>query len=100
MFNLIKPAYAAPVPLSTIFPFGNLSSIGEFIGFFVGTLMSIIGLLILFYFFYAGWKYLISGGNKEELAKARAMVTHAIIGAIMLLGLFLLMYVLPQFLGI
>lgn len=98
---VIKPVYAdaTPVPLSTVYPFGNTISIGDFISKLIHPVLEIAALLILFYIFFAGWKYLTSGGNKEELAKARAMVLHAIIGAILLLALFVVMYTLPFLLG-
>src|SRR5437868_14734748 len=99
MMHFIKLFFAQGVSLKDIFGFSKFDTLGQFISAFLDPLFGLVGVLILFYFLYAGWKYLVSQGNKEELAKARAMITHAIIGAVILIVLFIVIQYLTQIFG-
>lgn len=52
---------------------------------------------VVIYFLLGAFKYLRSGGNKEEVEGSRQMITHAIIGFIILMFAFLVLQFIPQF---
>ena len=56
---------------------------------------SIAAVLIIIYFLSGAFKYLKAGGNKEEVEGARQMITHAIIGfMILIFAFFMLQFLL------
>lgn len=91
--SLVTPAYAASADLSKIFGFGDLTSLGQGISRFVVPIFSIAATGVVFYFVIAAFRYLTSGGDKEQLAKAKAMITHALIGFILLMLSFLIIQI-------
>ncbi len=76
------------------------SSVGGLISSLIGPAFDIAGVLLIFYFIFAAFKFMTSGGDKEALASARAMITHAVIGFLALMLLFLVVQFIPQFLGL
>lgn len=77
------------VDISQQYAFGDLKNLGQGLDRLVGPAFVIAGLAVIIYFVIAGIKYISSGGDKEELSKAQAMLTHALIGFILLIMLFL-----------
>ena len=84
----------ASVNISQQYAFGDLGSLGEGISRLTTPAFSIAAALVVFYFIFGAFKYLASGGNKEELAKAQQMITHAIIGFVLFMLLFLIVELL------
>lgn len=100
MENFIKPAYAAPVNLQEEFAFGFIDSLSEGIGFLIGPAFNIAAIAVVFYFLFAAFKYMTAAGNKDETAKAQAMITHSLIGFLLLMAVFLVLQFLPEFFGL
>lgn len=54
------------------------------LGSFLSPLLNIAFFLVVFMAFYwlvwGAWQYIVSGGNKESLAKARARIRWALVG--------------------
>lgn len=98
-FELVTPVYAAKVDLGQNYDFGNYQSLGDLLSKVLPTVFSIAAVGVLFYLVIGGFKYLISGGNKESVSSAREMITHSIIGLLILLMVFLVMQFIPQFFG-
>lgn len=92
--------YLATVPLSNEYAFGNLTSLGGGLSFLVPTVFLLATAAVTIYLLYAGFKFLTSGGDKESLASARAMITHSVIAFLMLILLFLVLKYIPEFFGI
>ncbi len=92
---MISKAYA--VELNKEYGFGWVSSAGYFLGLYlVPIVFEIAGIAVLFYTVFAAIKYMTSGGDKEAVASARAMITHSIIGFLLLIFVFLfLQYIFP-----
>lgn len=86
----IEIVNAAPIPLDNQYGFGIFSSFAEFINKLWGPLFNIIVIAIFFYFVFASFKFLTSGGDKEAISSAKNMITHAIIGLIALILLFII----------
>lgn len=84
------PVYA-DVPIGEKFGFGDITSFGQATKSLVGPIFSIASFLVILYFLLGAFKYLRGGGNKEEAAEARQMISHAIVGFIILMFAFLIL---------
>ena len=86
MKNLI-----ADVPIKDKFGFGDIGSLGQGTSQLVMPIFSVAAFLVILYFLLGAFKYLRSGNNKEETADARQMISHAIVGFIILMFAFLIL---------
>ena len=99
-FSLIPTAYAA-VDIKKEYAFGDIESLGQGTSRLVLPTFSIATTAVVIYFLIGAFKYLISAGNKDQTASARAMITHAIIGFVLLmLAFFVIPFVLSNLFGI
>jgi hypothetical protein len=85
---LLTPVYAV-VDISKEYAFGDLTNLGIGFSRLVAPGFAIAIVAVVFYFIIGGLKYLTSGGDKETISSAQKMITHAIIGFILLIFLFL-----------
>lgn len=92
---MIKEAYAA-VDISQNFGFGNIKSLGEGINLLVAPVFSVATTLVVIYFLVGAFKYLTSGGDKEALASAQNILTHTVIGFVILIFIFLVLQFIPE----
>jgi len=58
--------------------------------FFIKTLLSLVGLIFLIMLIWAGWKYLTSQGNEDEIKKSLSQIRSAIIGLIIITSAYIL----------
>ena len=94
---LVTPVYAAnpcPAPGSGVqikdcFGFGGITSLGEGFSKLLPIIFSAATFLVIFYFLLGALQYLRAGGNKEEVGKGRQMITHAVVGFVLLILSFL-----------
>mgnify|MGYP001615073996 CR=1 FL=1 len=86
-----------PFNIGDWFGFGDIKSLGQGTQTLVLPFFSIAASLVVIYFLLGAFKYLKSGGNKEEVDGARQMITHAIVGFIILMFAFLILQFIPQF---
>lgn len=87
----IIPAYAQ-VDLGQKFGFGGIPSLGAGTSKLVVPAFSIATTLVVIFFLIGAFKYIISGGDKEQLAAARNMIAQALIGFVILMFIF---FILP-----
>lgn len=91
----------AQVDIGKNYAFGGIKSLGEGAGLLVTPAFSIATLAVIIYFLIGAFKYLTSGGDKDAIAGARAMITHAIVGFILLMFAFLIFqFLLSSLFGI
>jgi hypothetical protein len=67
------------------------SSAGQFITTLITPIFSIFAFAVLFYFIWAGFLWMTSGGDKEKISKAKGMMTHVVIGLLVLILSFLVL---------
>lgn len=79
------------------FGFGNITSFGDAVSKLVTPIFSIAAAAVIIFFLWGAFKWLKSGGNKEEIAAARQIIIHTIIGFIILMFAFFIMQFIPQF---
>lgn len=96
----INPVFAQ-VNIGKEFGFGDITSLGDATSRLVKPAFELSAATVIIYFLLGAFKYLTSGGNKEEIEKARQMITHAIIGFIILMFAFLILqFLLSSLFGI
>ena len=84
-----------PVDLSTQYGFGWLKSLSEALAVLIVPAFGIASAAVLFYFLFGAVKIITSSGDKEKVASARNMITHAFIGLLLLVMTFVLLQVIP-----
>lgn len=85
--------------LSIFYPFAKINSIGELVSLITGPAFSVAAAAVVIYFLIGAFKLLASGGDKEAIASGRKMITHAIIGFLLLMMMFLILQYIPRALG-
>ncbi len=81
----------AQVNIGEKFGFGDIQSLGQATDKIVDPIFSFVAALVVIYFLWGAFKFLSSKGDKEAVAEARGMITHAIIGFIILMFAFLIL---------
>jgi hypothetical protein len=101
LVTLPIPAYAVDsVNLADQYGFANNGSLGALLGKIEPVAFTIAAIGVTFYFAIAAFKWITSGGDKGALDGARNMMTHSVIGILMLLMLFLVLQYLPAAIGL
>jgi hypothetical protein len=98
---MIPTAYAATTnafDLGENYGLGYIKTVGEGFSHLIRPSFEIAGAALIIYLVVAGFKWIASGGDKEAIASARAMITHAIIGFALLILFFLVLKFLPEYL--
>lgn len=90
----------AQVRIEDEFAYGYIKSLGQGVSLLVAPTFSLAAAVVTIYFLIGAFKYLTSAGDKEAAASGRAMITHAIIGFIILIFAFLLLQFLPEAFGL
>ena len=93
------------VNLGSQYSFGNIGggdtpAVPELISRLMGPAFSVAALLVTFYFIIGAFKFMTSAGDKAKVGEAREMITHAIIGLILLLMMWLILRFIPEFFGL
>lgn len=95
---MIKKVYAAD--LKNEYPFGDLTNLGDTFGYLAIPAFSVALLAVVIYLLIGAFRWMNSGGNKENIQKGRDMITHAIIGLLLLIFMFLILQYLPGAIGL
>lgn len=90
----------SPVPLELAYGFGWINSLAESTQLLVNPAFALAATVVTIYFIIGGLRFLLSGGDKEGITKARNMITHAIIGFILLILSFIVLQFIFQFFGL
>ncbi len=90
----------ADVKIGEKFGFGDITSLGQGTSQLIAPFFSIAAVLVIIYFLLGAFKYLRSGGDKEEVQGARQMITHSMIGFMLLIfTFFIIQYLLSTLFG-
>lgn len=101
IINARPPGADTGIDIGEKFGFGDLGSLGQATNQLITPAFSIAAVLVIIYFLLGAFKYLKSGGDKEEVAGARQMITHAIVGFLILMFAFLILqFLLSSLFGI
>ena len=99
MIELIKPAFAQNMPqvrtnLANEYAFGDIKSLGDGLSHLAGPMFYLAATAVTFYMVIGAFKFITSGGDKNALQGAKNMITHSIIGFVLLIML-VVPYILP-----
>lgn len=99
LFSKIAPVYATinVLPASDILPRINpYCAVGSFI-----RLILIIGFVVaMIYFLFGAVKYITASGDKAAIESARGHIANAIIGLVLLLSVFAILFFIETFFGV
>lgn len=76
------------IEIAKCFGFGDITSLGDATSRLVMPAFSLAAVGVIIYFLMGAFKYLHSAGDKEEAMAGKNMITHAIIGFIILIFVF------------
>lgn len=96
---MIKEVYAA-VDIEKEYDFGDVISLGQGIDRLVLPAFSIATAAVVIYFLVAAFKLVSAGSDKDALEGAKNMITHAIIGFLLLFLAFAILQFIPYFFGL
>lgn len=100
MFELIKPVEAASVNISDSYEFSGIRSLGDALSQLALPAFAIAASAVSIYFAVGAFKYITSAGDKNKISSARDMIIHAIIGFILLIGMFFILQIIPGLIGL
>ncbi|MDO8429373.1 MAG: hypothetical protein Q7S88_01975 [Candidatus Daviesbacteria bacterium] len=99
--QITSPVYAQNVTkdLASTYDFGYLNNFGQFINMLLPLVYFVATTAVVFYTIFGAIKFLISAGDKTAVSAARDMITHGVIGLVLLIMLFLVLQFTNQFFG-
>lgn len=94
--------YAQNIPLDPPAGFGNLADITlpGIISTAIKLVLVVAALIAFFYLVWGGIKWITSGGDKEQTAKAQGTITAALVGLVIVFAAWAIIKLLEQFFGI
>ncbi|MFH0937083.1 MAG: hypothetical protein V1808_02230 [Candidatus Daviesbacteria bacterium] len=98
--SFVTPAYAATLDLGEQYGFGKIKTLGEGVNLLVEPAFAIATTAVVIYLIVGGVRFLTSGGDKENISKARNTITHALIGFLLLMVTFLFFQFFFEFFGL
>lgn len=99
--SLVQTAYAAePINIGQAYDFGHVNTLADGVALLVVPAFSIAAIGVVFYFLFAAFKIITAAGNKDAITSAQQMITHAVIGFVLLMLSFVILQFVPQFFGI
>lgn len=78
----------AAIDLSTQYGFGGFKSVSSVLSTMLPRAFQVAAVAVFFYLLIGALKFILSGGDKEKVSSGRQMITHALIGLVMLVILF------------
>lgn len=76
------------------------SNLNRIIGTIINTVLSFTGVIFMVLIIAAGEMWLTAGGNSEQTDKARNLITHAVVGLVIVFSAFIITnYVVPTVLS-
>ena len=67
----------------------GIETVGDVVNRILGFFVPFVGIILVFTFVWAGYELLTSGGNPDKVKSAKAKLTTAIIGVVILFSAFL-----------
>lgn len=65
---------------------GGATDLPVLVGRIINTLLSVLGIIFVCFVVYAGFLYLTAAGNPDAVKKAKALLTQAIIGIVIIVA--------------
>lgn len=100
MLNLVINTLLAVTAAQPTIPTQGLPNFGELVAFVFTWSLNILGIVVFVMIFYAGFQLFTPGGNTAKVNEAKSQMANAILGAIILLGAWIILYTInPDLVG-
>lgn len=86
---MIPKVFASTLDLGQEYGYGQIQNIGQATSSLVGPAFMIATVAVVIYFLIGATRFIFSGGDDTKIKAAREMITHAIIGFVLLMLTFL-----------
>lgn len=97
---MFKPAFAV-VEIEKTYPLAkNFPDLGTLISLLLKNVFVLAGLIFFFVLIFSGLKYILSGGNKENIQKAGAGITNALMGIIIIFVSYWIVVIIEKLTGV
>lgn len=93
MLELVKTAYAQAVNTE----FGPATNIGDYISLVMGRVLPLLGGIALLMMIYAGYLYMTSQGNTDQINKAKDIIIGVLVGIVLI---FSIEFIVGQVIGV
>ena len=78
---------------------GGTSDLYTIVGRIINVVLGFLGIVLLFYFIYGGFKWMTAGGDSKHVDEAKTMLRNAVIGLVIIMASYALSsFVLNQLL--
>ncbi len=65
---------------------GGTTDLNTIVGRIINVVLGFLGIVLLFYFLYGGFKWMTAGGNEEGVEEAKTMIKNAVIGLVIVMA--------------
>lgn len=80
---------------------GGTTDLYVIVGRIINVVLGFLGIVLLFYFLYGGFKWMTSGGESEGVEEAKTMIRNAVIGLVIVMASYALSnFVLGQLVAV
>lgn len=77
-------------------PTQGLPNVGELVAFIFTWSLNILGIVVFVMIFYSGFNWFTAAGNTAKVNEAKSQITNAILGALILLGAWIILYTINR----
>lgn len=98
--SILKGTLLETLQQGTNSPLGSAGFLSVFVPRFIGLLLVFGGLAFFFMFLWGAITWIISGGDKASVENAKGRITNALIGLILMVGVFAIAKLIESFFGI
>ncbi|MCK9361366.1 pilin [Patescibacteria group bacterium] len=80
---------------------GGETDLYVIVGRIINVVLGFLGIVLLFYFLYGGFKWMTSGGDEDGVSEAKTMIRNAVIGLVIVMASYALSdFVLRQLVAV
>ncbi|HVM90996.1 MAG TPA: pilin [Verrucomicrobiae bacterium] len=65
---------------------GGTTDLYTIVGRVVNVVLGFLGIVLLFYFIYGGFRWMTAGGDEKQVGEAKTMIRNAVIGLVIIMA--------------
>ncbi len=69
---------------------GGTTDLNVIVGRIINVVLGFLGIVLLFYFLYGGFKWMTAGGSEDGVSEAKTMIRNAVIGLVIVMAAYAL----------
>jgi hypothetical protein len=80
---------------------GGTTDLYTIVGRIINVVLGFLGIVLLFYFIYGGFRWMTAGGDDKQVTEAKTMIRNAVIGLVIIMASYALSnFVLTQLVAV